>query len=307
MADLIPCPSCKKKISAEAQACPKCGQPITDGARAAGRKKMAEEKRAGRVGCLIFIGLVLALAWWMNGSTSFDQQAQKAITPTLKKGEHISDLAVAPLCGGKAARMNSHADYWVKDGKAYTANGIASGYSPKAPLAPPSISHNEVEQALAGKQIALPTTHLNVMWSLFLDRLDDAAKAQGLPPLQQEGHYGRKLVCKSGQKAMVEMREVCGAVVEVQAIADCVKGNKDNDLTTALALRVVTAVLSPDVTAEDRTKALALAIEKAGKNPGEYVDFTLGKVAYKLIALKGDKKGEFRIGLEATARQPANS
>lgn len=302
MADLIPCPSCKKKISVEAQACPKCGQPITDEARAVGRKKMAEEKRAGRVGCVFFIGLVLALAWWLNGSTPFDKEAEKAITPTLKNGEHISDLAVAPLCGGKAARMNSYADYWVKDGKAYTANGIASGYSPKAPLAPPSISHNEVEQALAGKQIALPTTHLNVMWSLFFDRLDDAAKAQGLPPLQAEGYYGRKLVCKSGQKAMVEMREMCGVVVEVQAIADCVKGSKDNDLTTALALRVVTAVLSPDVSVDDRAKALSVALENAAQKPGEYEDFSLGNVAYKLIALKGSKKGEFRIGLEAKAR-----
>lgn len=56
---------------------------------------------------------------------------------------------------------------------------------------------------------------------------------------------------------------------------------------------------------EDRTKTLGIAIEKAGKKSGEYVDFTLGKVAYKLIALKGDKKGEFRIELEATtATQP---
>ena len=37
--------------------------------------------------------------------------------------------------------------------------------------------------------------------------------------------------------------------------------------------------------------------------PGEYLDVTLGKVAYKLIALRGDKKDEFRIRLEATAAQ----
>lgn len=66
MADLIPCPSCKKKISVEAQACPKCGQPITDEARAAGLKKMKEEKRAGRVGCIFFIIGAIAIAVWLG-------------------------------------------------------------------------------------------------------------------------------------------------------------------------------------------------------------------------------------------------
>lgn len=55
------------------------------------------------------------------------------------------------------------------------------------------------------------------------------------------------------------------------------------------------------VPAEERIKALGMAIEMAGKTPEKYVDFALGKVAYRLIALKGDKKGEFQVGLEATA------
>lgn len=73
MADLIPCPSCKKKISVEAQACPKCGQPITDEARAAGRKKMKEEKRAGRVGCVFFIVAAIALAAWLGKTDKADK------------------------------------------------------------------------------------------------------------------------------------------------------------------------------------------------------------------------------------------
>ena len=78
MADLIPCPSCKKKISVEAQACPKCGQPITDEVRTAGRKKMAEEKRAGRVGCIFFIIGAIAIAVWL-GKT--DKAAKAPPTP----------------------------------------------------------------------------------------------------------------------------------------------------------------------------------------------------------------------------------
>ena len=75
MADLIPCPSCKKKISVEAQACPKCGQPITDEARAAGRKKMKEEKCAGRVGCVFFIVAAIALAAWLGKTDKADKAA----------------------------------------------------------------------------------------------------------------------------------------------------------------------------------------------------------------------------------------
>lgn len=75
MADLIPCPSCKKKISVEAQACPKCGQPVTDEARAAGRKKMAEEKRAGRFGCIFFIVATLAIAGWLGKTDTADKAA----------------------------------------------------------------------------------------------------------------------------------------------------------------------------------------------------------------------------------------
>ena len=230
--------------------------------------------------------------------------AEQAITPYLAPGISLGEVQTTPMCGTLAAKTESGALFWIVSGNGksmpFAVNGAAKAMVPNIFLAPPTVSASAVEKAFAGKPLEKPANHLHILWALFPKRIDEAAKAQGLPPLQPEGHYGRKLVCKSGQKAMVEMREVCGAVVEVQAIADCVKNSKDNDLTTALAMRVVTAVLSPDVPAEDRTKALGVAVEKAGKKPGEYVDFTLGNVAYKLIALKGDKKGEFRLGLEAT-------
>ena len=253
--------------------------------------------------------LIFALALSSSGTTfaSDTSTAEQAITPYLTPGLSLGDVQTAPMCGTLVVKAESGALFWIISGNGksmpFAANGTARAMAPNIFLAPPTVDVSAVEKAFAGKPLEKPTNHLHILWALFPKRIDEAAKAQGLPQLQAEGYYGRKLVCKSGQKAMVEMREVCGAVVEVQAIADCVKGSKDNDLTTGLALRVVTAVLSPDVPVEDRTKALAVALEKAAKKPGEYVDFTLGKVAYKLIALKGDKKGEFRIGLEATARK----
>ena len=231
--------------------------------------------------------------------------AEQAITPYLAPGISLGEVQTAPMCGTLAAKTEGGALFWIVSGNGksmpFAVNGTARAMAPNIFLAPPTVDVSAVEKAFDGKPLEKPANHLHILWALFPKRIDEAAKVQGLPPLQAEGYYGRKLVCKSGQKAMVEMREVCGAVVEVQAIADCVKNSKDNDLTTGLALRVVTAVLSPDVPVADRTQALGIAIEKAGKKPDEYVDFTLGNVAYKLIALKGDKKGEFRIGLEATA------
>ena len=250
---------------------------------------------------------VLALSSPVMAFASDTTTAEQAITPYLAPGISLGEVQTAPMCGTLAAKTKSGALFWIVSGNGksmpFAVNGTAKAMVPNIFLAPPTVSATAVEKAFAGEPLEKPANHLHILWALFPKRIDEAAKAQGLPSLQPEGHYGRKLVCKSGQKAMVEMREVCGAVVEVQAIADCVKNSKDNDLTTGLALRVVTAVLSPDVSAEDRTKALGVAIEKAGKKPGEYVDFTLGQVAYKLIALKGDKKGEFRIGLEATATE----
>lgn len=250
---------------------------------------------------------IFALALSSSSTTfaSDTSTAEQTITPYLAPGISLGEVQTTPMCGTLVVKAENGALFWILSGNGksmpFAVNGATKAMVPNIFLAPPTVSASAVEKAFAGKPLEKPANHLHMLWALFPKRIDEAAKAQGLPPLEAEGHYGRKLVCKSGQKAVVEMREVCGAVVEVQAIADCVKNSKDNDLTTALALRVVTAVLSSDVPAEDRTKALGIAIEKAGKKPGEYVDFTLGKVAYKLIALKGDKKGEFRIGLEATA------
>lgn len=256
---------------------------------------------------VIFALLLLCLPCVVLASTTAQDLATQAITPYLAPSISLGDVQTAPMCGSLAAKTEGGAFFWVLSGKGkampFAVNGTARAMAPNLLLAPPTVSVSAVEKAFAGSSLQMPENYFRIMWAVFPKRIDEAAKAQGLPPLQAEGYYGRKLVCKSGQKAMVEMREVCGAVVEVQAIADCVKGSKDNDLTTGLALRVVTAVLSPDVPVEDRTKALGVAIEKAGKKSGEYVDFTRGKAAYKLIALKGDKTGEFRIRLKATAVQ----
>lgn len=232
--------------------------------------------------------------------------AEHAIKPFLSPGLSLGDVQAAPLCGGVAAKTDSGAVFWIAVGKKnlpFAVNGVAKNMVPTAYLSPPSISVSTVDNALAGKALPKPEASLHQLWLTFPKKIEDAAKALGLPKLQKDGYYNRKLVCKSGQKAVVEMREQCGAVVEVQAVADGVVRSKDTELTAAVVLRVVPGVLSPDVPSDERDKVVMQATEKSAKNSGEYVDFTLGKVAYRVIALKGDKKGTYTIGLEATPAQ----
>lgn len=230
--------------------------------------------------------------------------AEQAIRPVLTPGLSVGEIKAAPLCGGVAAKTESSAVFWIAGGEKklpFAANGVASNMAPGVSWSPPSINVSTVDNALAGKPLVKPEADLHQSWLTFPKKIEDAAKALGLPRLQKDGHYNRKLICKSGLKAVVKMREQCGAVVEVQAIADCAKGNKDSELTASVVLRVVPGVLSPDVPRDEREKIIEQALDKG--NPGEYTDFTLGKVAYRLIALKGDKKGTYSLGLEARPAQ----
>lgn len=56
---MIPCPACKKKISDAAEACPKCGQPITEQDREAGRAKVKKGKMGYGLALLAVVILVI--------------------------------------------------------------------------------------------------------------------------------------------------------------------------------------------------------------------------------------------------------
>jgi len=74
MAAKMPCPTCKKQISMEAEACPKCGQPITEEDRVTAQKNTKRAKK----GCLWFLGIFFALA--IFGSIFGDDDTKKAET-----------------------------------------------------------------------------------------------------------------------------------------------------------------------------------------------------------------------------------
>jgi hypothetical protein len=53
--NLIECPACNAKVSFEAEACPKCGQPITHEVKEAAVKKQLQGKKNLRIGCLVIL------------------------------------------------------------------------------------------------------------------------------------------------------------------------------------------------------------------------------------------------------------
>lgn len=83
MPKTIPCPACKKKISLEAAACPKCGHPLTDEDRATALKNA----RRGPIGCLAFIAIVILIAMFSGGEDDKSPQqptTQSTSSSTLK-------------------------------------------------------------------------------------------------------------------------------------------------------------------------------------------------------------------------------
>lgn len=81
---MILCPACKKKVSIEAQACPHCGQPITDETRAEGVKR----SKRRRWGCLTVILIFAGIVW-------FGESARKA-SPLPGTGDHQSESLAIP-------------------------------------------------------------------------------------------------------------------------------------------------------------------------------------------------------------------
>lgn len=296
MATMIPCPACEKKISGEAVLCPKCGQPITEEARAEALKKAKEEKTAGRVGCGVILLLSVFLAWYFSPNEE-EQAVSAAISATLKPGERVGTLDIADMCGGKAVVMNDAADYWILGDKAFAANGIAMGYSPGAPLSPPSIGHDTVQRALAGEKI-VAAPNLGMSYGFFLMGVMKAAKELNLPPMRKDGYVGVILPLPNGMQASVNVEESCGFVTKVTAQADFAAKTKESESTLRVLFTIMPRLLAPDMPDAERDVTLEAAFQQAVNNKGEYVPLRLGNTQCRLIFLQDSKnkeKGQFTL------------
>lgn len=93
MAKLIQCPSCKKKISIEAPACPSCGQPITDAIRDEAIKKEKGGKQVLK-GCLAVIFALFVFSAVTNLITGGKKESSEKTTP---EAASIAVPAPAPV------------------------------------------------------------------------------------------------------------------------------------------------------------------------------------------------------------------
>ncbi|WP_143337399.1 zinc ribbon domain-containing protein [Humidesulfovibrio mexicanus] len=82
---MIPCPACKKKISDAAEACPKCGQPITEQDREAGRAKV----KKGQMGCGLALLAVVVLVVIGNLGSTDKKSTEQAATPTAEQEQVV--------------------------------------------------------------------------------------------------------------------------------------------------------------------------------------------------------------------------
>lgn len=89
---MIPCPTCKKKISDAAESCPKCGQPITEQDREAGRMKAKKT----RVGCGFALLFVVILSIIGNLSSEDKNSAKQAAAPVANQ-DQVAEAAPPTL------------------------------------------------------------------------------------------------------------------------------------------------------------------------------------------------------------------
>ena len=82
MAKMLPCPACRKKVSEEASACPKCGHPLAGDEKFQARRK---SRRRGNVATyLVVLGL---LCYCGSRVSSSPEEVEPAMIPVPPKAE----------------------------------------------------------------------------------------------------------------------------------------------------------------------------------------------------------------------------
>ena len=79
MTKLIQCPACKKQVSIEATACPKCGQPITDAVKDEAVKKEQKGKKALK-GCLWVVVALFVVSGLANLLMDKPEKSEQAVS-----------------------------------------------------------------------------------------------------------------------------------------------------------------------------------------------------------------------------------
>ena len=205
-------------------------------------------KKFSAVLCLFAI-LLPALAWGAS-----DADVRTAVGNSIAKSEDAGSISkIVDVYGGKGVLSSKDALWWVKDGKAYTVNGIAAQLSPNAPKAPPSVTAGKVHSAAEGTALPLPPhfaltgEELAAKVEAVLKQAAEEEKAFKSAVLKKDTYFEYTLYAGKETAAQFSFKE-CGGMVTAVAMSGYAvdkESDKRTPLTSVLTIALLRAVV-PD-------------------------------------------------------------
>ena len=306
MAKLIECPACKKKISIEAESCPKCGQPITDAIRDEAVKKEIQDKKDNRYGCILMIILIIAFAVWMescNKGSSDTKSASSEVVAIVKgsmknPGEMGSCSTGPEVYGGTPVIVDGNGYYWIKDGQIYAVNGVAMGMSPNIRKSPPSVDFNLIDNAIkSGKEVPLPP-NMGIDALTFqtdvnanLKDLSSQLKAKKILQAKKSTFYSCEIEEKGKTVGAMTFEEAGGMVTSVRVNIAREKGTQAATLfLLAVLMKVDPSLVRMDQPIQDQP--MSQFMKKISENRGKELSEIIAHFRYKGFS---EKEGFFEL------------
>lgn len=126
---LLPCPSCGKRISESASACPKCGHPLAPGWAVAHRKNLNGAAVGLGIAVVIIVICWLVISgihnWWEAPSTTAPVESQSTI-PVENQQAHLEQKNDVPMGFSKKQLMQSLDSQFVDSSSPNTDGSFAT-------------------------------------------------------------------------------------------------------------------------------------------------------------------------------------
>lgn len=256
--------------------------------------------------------LVIALVFLFSLVACSEEKKpyEQIIEATLAPGHYLKKTQAVDIYGGTAAVSDGVAAWWVKDGTAYTVNGVAISLSPKAKYAPPSISYADVEDALKGKKYLLPDNFGITFWhaskrfeEILAEVKVKAVATSGnediIPPLSWDTSIVKGEVFP---RASVTIKETGGMLTEVRVLSTVFLGkNAEKDQTNRDSLAFITAAIMLAVrTQENFQNAMKTLVNPFLQSKEEEMTQVFQETTFFLEKTFDKKTNQLHIGLSLT-------
>lgn len=305
---MAPCPECKKKISTDAPACPKCGHPIDDASRAAW---VADAKKSKRIGCGLAILMFIGFFAFFYANDSRNNIGYDLISRTWDKHYSVSNWETAGLCGGLAVMINNDIPYWIdSDGTVYAVTGYTRVFSPRLPWGPIIADNNNVSNAIKnqnhiipaewGDYSKLPSAILPVEEASMVKRMNDILKqmraAQQLEPLTPGGERAPGWYHDGTTAVDINFKNNSGGLARVSILT---KGRGEDNRHFSSVVLAATAASSKAGTVDKAASMVAPLFKRGKEQNGETASVLHDGMKYS-FTLYGKGAGNFiRYEIEA--------